>query len=264
MNVDVYFMGCMFIGLIGGILAAFIGIGTGLLSLPFFIHAMPYIGVPANMLPEVVVCTATTCMAVTSTMASIVKHKNREVHWHVVLPATSIGIAGMIAGIVISHYIPANYFEKVIGVFLLLVLFSSACRKPLNKAKPFPFTSKGLIGLLCGVVAAFSGLCGALCIPILSRKLPYREAIGTSVTIAALFLWMTSGSYIVIGVLHSHGALNTQFLGYLHWPSFVVTGIAGFIGAKFIGSKLSRLFSPTWTKKIVTILIAAVALKMLF
>lgn len=264
MNIEVYLFCCLLIGLVGGTFGAFIGMGTGLLSLPFFIHFMPALGVPSGILPEVVVCTATACMAVTCTIACILKYKNNQIHWDVVVPVICTGILGLIIGFIITHFIHADSFEKIVGAVLLLVLISTVFGRNLNEAQPFPFKSKGMVGISVGILAAVSGLCNGLCLPLVGRKLPYKEAIGTSLMISTVFLWVTSISYIVMGCMHSKSTLNTQFFGYLHWPSLLVVGITSFIGAKLIGVRLSRVCSPVWTKRIVTVFIAASAFKMLF
>lgn len=119
MNLELYLFYCALIGLAGGALASFIGMGIGLFAIPFFLYTMPLIGIPSNILPHVVVCTVTACITFTISTTAFIYHKNNWVCWHLVRWIAPIGLIGIFLGTTIANNIPGAHFKQIIALLLL-------------------------------------------------------------------------------------------------------------------------------------------------
>lgn len=109
---DVHYVLIILFGLVTGFISTMLGVGCGLIIVPFFVIL---IGLGMH---EAITLSLTTMFFLTST-ATLVHRKHRAFDWtsarQMLLPA----IVGAAAGALISSHLPGAVLKKAFGVFLL-------------------------------------------------------------------------------------------------------------------------------------------------
>ena len=217
------------VGLLVGFAAGLIGIGGGVLIVPFlyFFYDHPELAgfaLPAALHVAVAHGTSLFVIVPTAVRGTYSYHRAKQIEWRVALPVALASMVGGVAGARAAILLPAPALKFAFGVFLVLSGLqlvtgrSKAAERPIN-TNPLATISTGLlVGALSGLMGVGGGI---LALPLLLYLLhvDMRRAAATSLAIigfaglAGTITYALSGAGIAgrapfsIGYIHLAAAI---------------------------------------------------------
>jgi uncharacterized membrane protein YfcA len=240
--------GLLTIGTFGGFLAGLLGIGGGMIMVPFIKVALLQVGFPSAYAIKVAIATSL-CTIVFTSFSSLRTHNaNGAVLWPVVLRLSPGIVIGALAGAQIAAGLRTAWLTAFFGLFLgfmgLNTLRKAHRGRKNTRAHVVPkqpataefLAVGGLIGSLSAVLGAGGGF---LTVPYLERR-GYRlqQAVGCSAACGFPIAVAGALGYIVAG-WNLHIAPGT--IGYIHWPGLLVISLASVIAAHFGATTSHRI-----------------------
>lgn len=229
----------LLVGLAVGVVSGVIGIGGGVLMVPFlyFVYAHPqWFGV--RVAPEVatVVAHATSLFAIapTSIRGAIAYHRAGLVVWRAVWPIGVASAGAAVLGSQLALLLSPALLKVLFGVLLIVSAIrllrsrrtSASADEPPPLRLSLPITVS--IGLAVGLFSALLGVGGGVvAIPLLLSVvgLDVRRVAATSIGIIAITAVAGTVSYVVSGL--GQPGLPSGSIGYVH----VAAGLALAAGA---------------------------------
>jgi uncharacterized protein len=215
------------LGLCTGFLAGLLGIGGGMIMVPFLTYLLGQRGVSPDLAVKMAIATSMATIIFTSVSSVRAHHKKKAVRWDLV--------KGLAPGIVIGSLVGSmGIFAFVKGASLALFFAAfvgfSATQMFLDK-KPAPtrqmpgFTGQlgagGLIGLLSGLVGAGGGF---ISVPFMTWcNVAIHNAVATSAALGFPIALANVAGYIVSGQTVQN--LPEHSFGYLWLPALVVIAV---------------------------------------
>jgi uncharacterized protein len=246
------------VGVAAGLLSGLFGVGGGIVIVPSLIAVYAYMGFNSPYVVHIAISTSLFTIIFTSTSSAYKHSSHGNVLW---LASLLIGLASTVTVFLFSKMalaLPGDVLKK------MLVEKNSGSEEEggfneLRIKKIYYF----LIGILAGVIAAFTGLGGGIfVIPLLhyTLKVPIRKSIGTSA--AAIFITSLSG--VVSYIINSPAGADTMkySLGIVDTVSAVPVVMASIPFAQ-VGVYLNKKTRHGIIKKLFAGLILIVAAKML-
>ena len=221
------------LGCATGFLAGLLGIGGGMLMVPFITAVVTHRGVAPALAVKMGIATSMATILFTSLSSVRAHHRRGAVRWDLV--------ATLAPGIVVMALVTGAFVFPLVRGALLLVLFAvfigySATQMLIDK-KPAPGRQlPGTVGRFAmgGVIGALSGLVGVggafVSVPFMTRgNVPIHNAIATSAALGfPIALASTAGN--LIGGWSLPQALPGAF-GYLYLPALAVISTASVLMA---------------------------------
>ena len=241
------------IGLCTGFLAGLLGIGGGMVMVPFLIYFLGERGVSADLSVKMAIATSMATIIFTSISSVRAHHKKNAVRWDLV--------KGLAPGIVVGSLIGSlGIFALVKGsslaiVFAVFVSFS-ATQMFIDK-KPAPTRQvpgvKGLMGA-GGLIGLLSGLVGAggafISVPFMTWcNVAIHNAVATSAALGFPIALANVAGYIVSGQgvqnlpPYSFGYLWLPALGVIALCSVFMAPVGAGMAHRLPVKKLKRVFA---------------------
>jgi uncharacterized membrane protein YfcA len=253
------------LGAFAGFLAGLLGVGGGMLMVPFVTLLLSARGVESAHAVKMAIATSMATILFTSLSSLRAHHRRGAVRWDLVGGiAPGIVVGGLVSG--------AAAFALVKGaalavLFALFVGFSAT--QMLLDRRPKPTRSmpgrlgQGAVGALIGCLSGLVGAGGAfVSVPFMTWcNVPIHNAVATS---AALGLPIAAASTLgyVIGGWSLAPALPGAF-GYLYLPALVVIASASVLTAP-LGARLAHAMDVGRLKKVFALLLYGLAAYMLY
>jgi uncharacterized membrane protein YfcA len=253
------------LGAFAGFLAGLLGVGGGMLMVPFVTLLLSARGVESAHAVKMAIATSMATILFTSLSSLRAHHRRGAVRWDLVGGiAPGIVVGGLVSG--------AAAFALVKGaalavLFALFVGFSAT--QMLLDRRPKPTRSmpgrlgQGAVGALIGFLSGLVGAGGAfVSVPFMTWcNVPIHNAVATS---AALGLPIAAASTLgyVIGGWSLAPALPGAF-GYLYLPALVVIASASVLTAP-LGARLAHAMDVGRLKKVFALLLYGLAAYMLY
>ncbi|MQA91497.1 MAG: TSUP family transporter [Gemmatimonas sp.] len=227
------------VGVAVGLLSGLIGIGGGVLIVPFlyFFYARPDLfGVVVSPDAQVVLAHGTSLMVIvpTSIRGAWTYHRARLVEWRAVWPIGVVSIVAAFLSVRLAVSLPPETLRTGFGALLIFSgvrLILPRRERPGTVVSPDPefgLARTILTGVLVGLMSALLGVGGGtIAIPLLIYlvRLEMRKVAATSMGIIAITATAGTLGYIVSGL--GAPGLPPSSLGYVH----VSAGLAMFTGA---------------------------------
>lgn len=244
------------IGLAVGLLSGLIGIGGGVLMVPFlyFFYDRPdlfgMLVAPEN---RTILAHGTSLFVImpTSVRGVLAYQRTRMVEWRAVVP---IGLAAMAAAVLGARLALALPPEALKVGFGLLLLYSGAqmgLRRPPREGAargeprlPLPLTLAAGVGI--GLFSALLGVGGGIiAIPLLIHlmHLDVRKVAATSMGIIGITAAGGATSYIVSGM--GHAGLPPLSAGYVHLPAALLMFVGSVMSVRWGASLNQRIPART-------------------
>jgi hypothetical protein len=249
------------VGLIGGFLAGWIGLGGGIILAPLLLFLPPAVGLSPLGMKEV--ARLTIIQSLCSTAAAGAAHRRaRQVHGPLVVWMGMIIAVASLGGAFVSE-LQLVSSELLLGLFATMALAASVLmfrcspdeQDEDNGLAPnevsFSRASAAVVALGVGFLGGMVGQSGAfLTIPLLIQvlRLPTRLAIGSSLGIT--FCAAMAGSF---GKFFGGGPIV--------WPQAAVLVAGSLVGSQ-LGATLSRRVLATSLRHVLAVLIGASAVSM--
>ncbi len=252
------------LGTATGFLAGLLGIGGGMLMVPFMTLILSHRGVDSALSVKMAIATSMATILFTSISSVRAHHKRGAVRWDIVrVLAPGIVAGGLLAG--------AGVFALLKGttlalVFALFVAFS-ATQMLLNKKPPPSRQMPGTAGSLGagGVIGFISGLVGAgggfISVPFMGWcNVAMHNAVATSAALGFPIALANTVGYVVGG--WSMPSPVPGALGFLWLPGLAVIATASVLTAP-LGARTAHAMNVQQLKKVFALVLYLLAAYML-
>lgn len=244
------------IGFIAGLLSGILGIGGGIIFVPFLLFYLPFHLGTRELLVKHSVATSLFAGAFATT-SSAVNHFFRK---NIIKKEALLLGAGSIAATIIFHYFVVNVnaiiITYIILVLLVFILFENLFVHGKFEIKnEIPKFYLLIFGLGMGLISILTGLGGGvLAVPVFTYfyQIDIKKAVGTSSVVVAC----TMVSAAIMHLFVSDSSLVVVNVGLL-------MGISGVIGA-FVGAGITSRVSESSIRIIFSIFLIITIIKLSF
>ncbi len=252
------------LGLCTGFLAGLLGIGGGMLMVPFITLIMTGRGVSPDLSVKVAIATSMATIIFTSVSSVRAHHKRGAVRWDVVwrlAPGIVMGAAVASMGVfsVLKGSSLALFFAFFVAFSATQMLLD---RKP-AASRTLPGTggqlaAGGVIGFLSGLVGAGGGF---VSVPFLTWcNVVIHQAVATSAALGFPIALANVVGYIIAG--QSVEGLPSGALGYVYLPALAVIATASVLMAP-LGVKAAHAMPVKQLKRVFAFILYLLAAYML-
>ena len=253
------------IGLITGFLAGLLGIGGGMVLVPFMTYILGTQGVAPELAIKMAIATSMATIMFTSVSSVRAHHQRGAVRWDIVKRlAPGIVLGGLVASLGIFALLKGTY----LGLFFGLFVGYSALRMFRKSQTQASRTMPGTTGQLAagGVIGGLSGLVGAggafISVPFMTWcNVPIHNAVATSAALG-FPIAVTNVLGFMVGGLHVAG-LPPYSLGYIWLPGLVAVAACSVLTAP-LGAKAAHQLPVAQLKKMFGGILLCLALYMLY
>ncbi|MEX0908000.1 MAG: sulfite exporter TauE/SafE family protein [Gemmatimonadota bacterium] len=213
------------VGFAVGFLAGLVGIGGGVLIVPFlyfFYGHATWSGV--NLAPELhaIVASATSLFIIvpTAIVGSLTYARSRLVAWRVAMPVALFSMVAAAATAVVAERVPPELLKVSFGAFLMFTGVQLVRKRAVREPQPMRM-HPGLMAMSGAVVGTLSALLGVggglVAIPLLlyAVRLDVERVAATSLAIVAFAATAGTLSYMAAGEAGSV-QLPIGSIGYVH------------------------------------------------
>lgn len=241
------------LGTVTGFLAGLLGIGGGMMMVPFMTWILASRGVDPGQAVKMAIATSMASILFTSLSSVRAHHARGAVRWDL-LRSLAPGIVG--GGLLAGAGLFAVLKGQGLALFFALFIGFSATQMLLDR-KPKPSRQMpGAAGqtLVGGAIGLVSGLVGAggafVSVPFMTWcNVPIRQAVGTSAALGFPIALANTVGYLIAG--RSVPPALPGAVGYLYLPALVIVAAASVstapIGARVAHgtdvARLKRLFA---------------------
>ncbi len=253
------------LGIGSGFMAGLLGVGGGMLMVPFITVIMSNRGVASDLSVKMAIATSMATIVFTSLSNVWAHHKRGAVRWDIVKRlAPGIVAGGFIGSLGVFSMLKGSYLAIFFGLFVGF----SATQMFLDK-KPKPTHQlPGTVGLLAAgsFIGFLSGLVGAggafISVPFMTRcNVAIRNAVATSAALGFPIAAANVTGYIISGI--SVQNLPVGAFGYIWVPALLVIAVCSFLMAP-LGAKAAHSLPITDLKRIFACMLYALAAYMLY
>lgn len=218
----------LLLGVAVGFLAGLLGIGGGMMLVPFMTFLLTQRGVESSHAVKMAIATSGATILFTSLSSLSAHHRHGAVRWALVARlAPGILVGGLAAGAGAAAVLKGQALALVFAAFNVVMALRMLRGSDTPAGRGLP-GGPGLFGAGSGI-GFVSGLLGAggafLSVPFMTWcSVPLREAVGTSAALGFPIALAATTGY-VIGGWHLPPALPGAF-GYLYLPGIVIVAAA--------------------------------------
>ena len=253
------------LGLCTGFLAGLLGIGGGMLMVPFITFILSDRGVAPDLSVKMAIATSMATIIFTSISSVRAHHKRGAVQWGIVRNlAPGIVLGAALASLGVFSLLKGSWLALVFAAF---VGFSAT--QMLRDKKPAPsrtmpgtagqLASGGGIGFLSGLVGAGGG---CVSVPFMTWcTVPMHHAVATSAALGFPIALANGLGYVLAG--QSVPGLPAGAVGYVFVPALVVIASASVLMAP-LGVKAAHSLPVKQLKRVFALLLYALASYMLY
>ncbi|MEJ6002377.1 sulfite exporter TauE/SafE family protein [Paucibacter soli] len=253
------------LGLCAGFLAGLLGIGGGMLMVPFLTIILSARGVEAGMAVKMAIATSMATIMFTSLSSVRAHHKRGAVRWDLVRGlAPGIVLGGLLAGAGIFALVKGQALALVFAAFVGFSATQMLRNKKPAPGRQMPGTAGQLgagagIGLLSGLVGAGGGF---VSVPFMTWcNVAMHSAVATSAALGFPIALANTLGY-VLGGWQLQAALPGA-LGYLYLPALAVIASASVLMAP-LGARAAHAMNVQQLKRAFALLLYLLAAYMLY
>jgi uncharacterized membrane protein YfcA len=251
------------LGAFTGFAAGLLGIGGGMLMVPFMTMLLERVGFPVEQAVKVAIATSLTTIVFTSISSVRAHHAQGGVPWDAVRRLVPGILVGAALGAQVVGAIPGRLLAAVFGVFIGFSALRMLSGKPPapDRELPGPAGMFGAGTVIGAISAVFGAGGGFLTIPFLVRRnMPIQSAVGCSAACGLPIAVAGTLGYLWAG---RHLLMPPGTYGYLYLPALACISAASVFTAPWGARTAHRL--PTATlKRIFAGLLLSLAMYMLW
>lgn len=251
-------------GTVGGFAAGLLGIGGGMILVPFMTVVFTSLHFPEQLVVHMAIATCLATILFTSISSVRAHHLQGAVLWPVVFLLAPGILVGSWIGPWISQQLDAQTMSVVFGLFVMVaatqMLFN---RKPAGHrqlpGKAGMFAAGGVIGTLGGLVGAGGGF---VSIPFMTWcNVRIHGAVATSAALGFPIALAGTLSNIYFG--WNAPALPPHTLGYIYLPALVIIAAASVIMAP-LGARTAHRWPVARLRRVFAAVLYALSFFMLW
>ena len=251
------------LGIFAGFLAGLLGIGGGLIIVPFlsFVFALQGSVAPEYVM-HLALGTSLTSIIFTSISSTVAHHRRGAILWPVWLRIVPGILIGTFAGSRVAAYLPTNFLKVFFAFFLYYVAFRMIRSKKTQAGRDLP----GRTGMLAagsgiGFVASWVGIGGGtLSVPFLSWcSVELHKAIGTSAAIGLPIALAGAVGYATAGL--GKAGLPPYSLGFVNLAALFFI-VLGSVATAPLGARVAHSLPVPRLKKFFAVLLLVLGTRM--
>ncbi|RCS59880.1 sulfite exporter TauE/SafE family protein [Parvibium lacunae] len=254
----------MALGAVGGFLAGLLGIGGGLVLVPFFTYFFSQQGFPSEHVVHMAIGTAGATILFTSLSSVRAHHRKGAVMWPVVWRFVPGLLVGTQLGALVADQLKTPVLAAVFAGFVGFSAIQMYLDKKPNGSRELPATAgmfgvSSLIGLLSSLVGAGGGF---ISVPFMTWcNVKIHQAVATS---AALGFPIAAGTAIGY-IWHGLNATNlpSYALGYVYLPALACV-VAASVTTAPIGAGTAHRLPVKTLKRVFAFVLFGLASYMLY
>jgi uncharacterized membrane protein YfcA len=223
------------LGLCTGFLAGLLGIGGGMIMVPFTTIILSNRGVAPDLAVKMAIATSMATIIFTSLSSVRAHHKRGAVRWDIVkLLAPGIVIGAAIASLGVFALLKGAWLALVFATFVTFSATQMLLNKKPEPSRTLPGTAGTLgagtaIGFLSGLVGAGGGF---VSVPFMTRcNVAIHTAVATSAALGFPIALANALGYLVAG--QGVADLPPGSAGYIYLPALAVIASASVLMAPF-------------------------------
>ena len=257
------------VGVCVGVLSGLLGIGGGLVLVPFFSTMFTVLKLPSDSVFHYALGTSMACIVLTSAFSLMAHQHKQGVLWHYV---KSMAL-GVVLGAFFSTFwvasLKSTMLMIIFSVFLVFVAWQMLRGNPQQSEGTSPVKVSSIelliVSTLIGVISAIVSIGGgSLTVPYLAyRHVPIKQAIGTSAALGFPISLAGTLGYIYNGpdmLWLDQMPLN---LGYIYLPAVLLVSITSIFTVK-LGAHLVHRLPVNVIKRIFACLLIVISIKVLW
>jgi uncharacterized membrane protein YfcA len=251
-------------GVFGGFAAGLLGIGGGMILVPFMTMIFTALHFPSELIVHMAIATCLATILFTSISSVRAHHMQGAVQWPVVWQLTPGILVGSWIGPWIGKQMNTTVMALFFGVFVAVAATQMLVdTKPSAKGE-LPgmagmFAAGGVVGVLAGLVGAGGGF---VSIPFMTwRGIRIHSAVATSAALGFPIALAGTLSNIYFG--WGDPALPKYSLGFIYLPALAVIATASVLMAP-LGARTAHRWPVTRLRKAFALILYALAIYMLW
>ncbi len=255
----------LFLGAFGGFVAGLLGVGGGMILVPFLTILFSVSVMSADLAVHSAIATSMAMILFTSLSSMRAHHKQGAVRWPVVFAlAPGIILGGLLSGGAVFAYLHGAALSLFFALFVGYSGFNMLRNKKPKPSRQLPgmvgCTAAGTgIGFISGLVGAGGGF---LSVPFMVWcNVPIRNAVATSAALGFPIALSNSFGYIVSGIREL--GLREGMLGYVYWPALVLLVLMSVLMAP-LGARLAHTLPVDKLRKVFAALLFSLSAYMLY
>ena len=253
------------LGAVTGLAAGLLGIGGGMLLVPFLTFLLGWAGLDPELVVHAAIATSMASIVFTSVSSVLAHHKKGAVRWKLVLAFTpGIVLGGLLASVGVFAMLKTGWLAVLFAAFVgysgLQMLLDKKPKPTRQMPGPIGTGLAGSgIGFLSGLVGAGGGF---VSVPFMTWcNIPLHQAVGTSAALGFPIALINTIGYIWSGIHHE--ALPPHMLGYIYWPALVVLAACSVMTAP-LGARLAHKLPVKALKRVFAYLLFGLAAYMAY
>jgi uncharacterized membrane protein YfcA len=253
------------LGCFTGFLAGLLGIGGGMLMVPFMTLILSHHGIDAAMAVKMAIATSMATIMFTSLSSIRAHHRRGAIRWDLVRTlAPGITVMALLTGAFIYPLVKGATLAFIFGIFVAFSATQMLLGKKPQASRQMPGTAGrlaagGVIGTVSGLVGAGGGF---ISVPFMTWcNIPMHNAVATSAALGfPIAIASTLGN--VIGGWSVVNPLPGGF-GYLWLPALLVIATASVLLAP-LGARAAHAMEVRQLKRAFGVMLYMLAAYMLF
>jgi len=252
------------LGLTGGFMAGLLGVGGGMVLVPFITWILASRGVDNELAVKMAIATSMATIIFTSISSVRAHHKRGMVRWDLVKGiAPGIMIGALVVSIGVFALLKGAWLSVVFGVLVILAALQMFLDRKPKPTRQMPgrggqMAAGSVIGFLSGLLGAGGGF---LSVPFMTWcNVAIHNAVATSAALGFPIAVAGTVGYILSG-LKTQGLPEYSF-GYIYLPAFVGVVTISFLMAP-VGARLAHKLPVKQLKRAFGAFLALLATKML-
>lgn len=256
--------GLLALGTATGFAAGLLGIGGGMLMVPFLTFIFTLKGFPNQHVVHMAIATSLATILFTSVSSVRAHHKHGGVLWNVVKVLAPGILVGSLIGAQIAGVLPTLWISLIFAVFVgfsaVQMLLDRKPRPTRELPRPAGMFAVGSgIGLVSSLVGAGGGF---ISVPFMVwSNVKIHNAVATSAALGFPIAAAGTLGYVIAG--HRQPDLPAGTAGFIYIPALLAIAVASVITAP-LGAKVAHSLNTRPLKRIFALLLAALAAYMLY
>ena len=241
------------LGLCAGFLAGLLGIGGGMVMVPFITYMLSHRGVDPNLSVKMAIATSMSTIIFTSLSSVFAHHKKGAVRWDLVKGlAPGIVLGSMVGSLGIFALIKGSSLALLFALFVGFSATQMFLDKKPAAARQMPgfagqLGAGGLMGLLSGLVGAGGGFISVpfmtWCNVSIHNAVASSAALGFPIAVANVLGYIIAGQHMDNLPPYSFGYLWLPGLAVIASCSVLMAPVGASVAHQLPVKKLKRVFS---------------------
>jgi uncharacterized membrane protein YfcA len=255
----------LLLGSVTGFLAGLLGIGGGMIQVPFLSLLLTRRGVPYEQGLKIAIATAMATIVFTSLSSVRAHHARGAVRWAIVRGMAPGIVAGaLVAGIGLFGLIKGTWlalgFALFVGYSATQMLID---RKPVASRQMPGALGQAAVGAVIGLLASFVGAGGAfMSVPFMVWcNVPIQQAVGTSAALGFPVAVAATIGYVIGGWSLAPALPGT--VGYLYLPALAVIAVASVLAAPW-GARVAHAMDTRLFRRLFALLLYGMTASMIW